>query len=97
MDCRSKLNSAQQAAFDTIIDYVKQGKLGAFFIDGPGDTGKTFVYNALYAEVHLMDSIVLPIATSIIATSNIPSRRTTHSRFKIPTDSETSLAYDVPK
>ncbi|XP_010687521.1 uncharacterized protein LOC104901629 [Beta vulgaris subsp. vulgaris] len=97
IDCRSKLNSAQQKAFDVIIHHVKQRKPGAFFIDGPGGTGKTFLYNALYAEVRLMNQIVLPTATSGIAASNIPFGRTAHSRFKIPIDSDASLACDVPK
>ncbi|XP_021734202.1 ATP-dependent DNA helicase pfh1-like [Chenopodium quinoa] len=41
--------------------------------------------------------IVLPTATSGIAVANIPSGRTVHSRFKIPLNSETSFACDVPK
>ncbi|XP_057247317.1 uncharacterized protein LOC104901443 [Beta vulgaris subsp. vulgaris] len=94
IDCRSKLNSAQQKAFDAIIHHVKQGKPDAFFIDGPGGTGKMFLYNALYAEVRLMNQIVLPTATSGIAASNIPSGRTAYSRFKIPIDSDASLACD---
>ena len=44
-----------------------------------------------------MNKIVLPTATSGIAASNIPSGRTAHSRFKIPIDSDASLACDVPK
>ncbi|XP_056697313.1 uncharacterized protein [Spinacia oleracea] len=97
IDARNTLNQAQQEAFDSIIDHVLKGKPGAFFIDGPGGTGKTFLYNALYAEVRLMNKIVLPTATSGIAASNIPSGRTAHSRFKIPIDSDASLACDVPK
>ncbi|XP_056695709.1 uncharacterized protein [Spinacia oleracea] len=84
--CRESLNPAQQEAFTCIIDHVKQKKPGAFFIDGPGGTGKTFLYNALYAEIRLMGLIVLPTATSGIAAANIPSGRTAHSRFKIPID-----------
>ncbi|XP_056685527.1 uncharacterized protein [Spinacia oleracea] len=95
--CRDRLNPAQQEAFNCIIDHVKQKRPGAFFIDGPGGTGKTFLYNALYAEVRLMGEIVLPTATSRIAAANIPSGRTAHSRFKIPIDTEASLACDVPK
>ncbi|XP_021775349.1 uncharacterized protein LOC110739201 [Chenopodium quinoa] len=67
------------------------------YIDGPGGTGKTFLYNALYAEICLMNKIVLPIATSGIGATNIPSGRTGHSRFKIPLDSDISLACVVPK
>ncbi|XP_074304122.1 uncharacterized protein LOC141638675 [Silene latifolia] len=68
-----------------------------FFVDGPGGTRKTYLYNALYAEVHLMAKIVLPTATSGIAASNIPSGRTTDSRFKLPVDLDSSLSCDVPK
>ncbi|XP_021843511.1 uncharacterized protein [Spinacia oleracea] len=95
--CRNKLNPSQQEAFNCILDHVKQKKPGEFFIDGPSGTGKTFLYNALYAEVRLLGEIVLPIAISDIAAANKTSRRTTHSRFKIPIDTEASLACDVPK
>ncbi|XP_021766980.1 uncharacterized protein LOC110731426 [Chenopodium quinoa] len=97
LTCRSRLNNEQNAAFLCIMQYVMEGKPGAFFIDGPGGTGKTFLYNALYAEIRLMNKIVLPTATSGIAAANIPSGRTAHSRFKIPLDSDAFLACDVPK
>ncbi|XP_021775583.1 uncharacterized protein LOC110739432 [Chenopodium quinoa] len=97
LNCRSRLNPEQNVAFTNIMQYVMEKKPGAFFIDGPGGTGKTFLYNALYAEVCLMNKIVLPTATSGIVAANIPSGRTAHFRFKIPIDSEASLARDVPK
>ncbi|XP_074310225.1 ATP-dependent DNA helicase pfh1-like isoform X1 [Silene latifolia] len=95
--CKAQLNNAQKEAFTTIMEHVQRSKPGAFFVDGPGGTGKTFLYNALYAEVRLMGKIVLPTATSGIAAANIPTGRTTHSRFKIPLECEVSLACDVPK
>ncbi|XP_074298441.1 uncharacterized protein LOC141629320 [Silene latifolia] len=95
--CISSLNAGQQHAFDTIMSHVTSGKPGAFFVDGPGGSGKTYLYNALYAEVRLMGKIVLPTATSGIAAANIPSGRTTHSRFKLPLDLDVSLFCDVPK
>ncbi|XP_021739786.1 ATP-dependent DNA helicase PIF6-like [Chenopodium quinoa] len=70
---------------------------GAFFIDGPGGTGKTFLYNALYAEIRLINKIILPTATSGITAANIPSGRTAHSRIKIPLDPLESLACNIPK
>ncbi|KAH9624148.1 hypothetical protein KSS87_012813 [Heliosperma pusillum] len=97
VESRYKLNPGQQEAFDAIINHVHHRTGAAFFIDGPGGTGKTFLYNALYAEIRLMNKIVLPTATSGITASNIPSGRTAHSRFKIPIDSESSLSCDVPK
>ncbi|XP_074271456.1 uncharacterized protein LOC141595391 [Silene latifolia] len=89
--CRSSLNPEQQQVFDTIVEHVRENKPGAFFVDGPGGTGKTYLYNALYAEVRLLGKIVLPTATSGIAAANIPSGRTTHSRFKIALDLDVPL------
>ncbi|XP_021754904.1 ATP-dependent DNA helicase PIF2-like [Chenopodium quinoa] len=97
LECRSKLNAAQTNAFNSILSHIQDGKPGCFFVDGPGGTGKTFLYNALYVEVLFSGKIVLPTATSGISASNIPSGRTTHSRFKIPLNSDISLACDVPK
>ncbi|XP_074318422.1 uncharacterized protein LOC141655232 [Silene latifolia] len=79
------------------MEHVKNGRPGAFFIDGPGGTGKTFLYGALYAKVRSMGKICLPTATSGIAASNLPTGRTVHSRFKIPLDTDESLTCDVPK
>ncbi|XP_074315213.1 uncharacterized protein LOC141651397 [Silene latifolia] len=94
---RKQLNLQQRTAYKAIIQHVKNAKAGAFFIDGPGGTGKTFLYGALYAKVRSMGQICLPTATSGIAASNLPTGRTTHSRFKIPLDTEESITCDVPK
>ncbi|XP_074314232.1 uncharacterized protein LOC141649440 [Silene latifolia] len=94
---RKELNVKQRAAYKAIIHQVKSAKGGAFFIDGPGGTGKTFLYGALYAKVRSMSKICLPTATSGIAASNLPTGRTTHSRFKIPLDTDESQTCNVPK
>ncbi|CAA0842066.1 Unknown protein [Striga hermonthica] len=59
---------------------------GAFFIDGPGGTGKSFLYRALLATIRSRGNIALATATSGIAASILPGGRTAHSRFKIPID-----------
>ncbi|XP_021739936.1 ATP-dependent DNA helicase PIF4-like [Chenopodium quinoa] len=97
IESRGLLNTAQKEIFTCIMQHIVEGKLGEFFVDGPGGTGKTFLYNSLYAEIRLMNKIVLPTATSGIAAANIPSGRTAHSRFKIPLDSDASLACSVSK
>ena len=53
-------------------------------MDGPGGTGKTYLYRALLAKVRSMDLIAVATATSGIASSIMPGGRTAHSRFKIP-------------
>ncbi|XP_074282715.1 uncharacterized protein LOC141607255 [Silene latifolia] len=94
---RKQLNVKQRTAYKAIIEHVKAAKGGAFIIDGPGGTGKTFLYGALYAKVRSIGQICLPTTTSGIAASNLPTGRTTHSRFKNPLDTEETLTCDVPK
>ena len=40
---------------------------GAFFVDGPGGTGKTFLYSLLLARVRSASDIALPVASFGIA------------------------------
>ncbi|XP_057250657.1 uncharacterized protein LOC104885081 [Beta vulgaris subsp. vulgaris] len=68
------------------IDRVIHNKPGAFFVDGPGGTGKTFLYSTLLANLRAQGIIALAVATSGIAASNIAGGRTANSRFKIPLD-----------
>jgi hypothetical protein len=78
------LNTKQMAAYKTIISTVDSPNGGVFFIDGPGGTGKTFLYRALLGTVLSQDKISIATATSGVATSIMPGGWTTHSRFKIP-------------
>jgi hypothetical protein len=65
-----------------LFSYRKNGN--AFFIDGPGGTGKTFLYNNLLAAVRKEGDIALAVASSGIAALLLPGGRTAHSRLKIP-------------
>jgi hypothetical protein len=78
------LNSDQLFVFNAIMDRVINKRGRVFFVDGPGGTGKTFLYKALLAKVRSMGLIEVATATSGIAASIMPGRRTAHSRFKIP-------------
>lgn len=62
-----KLDEKQMIAYNLIIDRIFSNKAGAFFIDGPGGTGKTFLYRALLATVRSMGFIALATATSGVA------------------------------
>jgi ATP-dependent DNA helicase PIF1 len=84
LDIYTCLNNGQRAGFDEIIDHVLNKKNQLFFLDGPGGTGKTFLYKALLARVRSEGLIAIATATSGIAASILPGGRTTHSRFKIP-------------
>src|SRR5256885_9466971 len=83
-DNRAKKNSGQKNVFDTIVESIEKSVGKVFFIDGPGGTGKTFVYNSLLAYVRSKGDIALAVASSGIAALLLDGGRTAHSRFKIP-------------
>jgi hypothetical protein len=78
------LNEEQQAVYDEIMSAIntKHGRL--FFVDGPGGTGKTYLYKALLATIHSQNKTAVATATSGVVASIMPGGRTAHSRFKIP-------------
>ncbi|XP_073046401.1 uncharacterized protein [Primulina eburnea] len=85
-DLRSieRLNAQQRIAFDTIIESITHNQSKLFFIDGPGGTGKTFLYRSMLAHLRKMGKIIIAVATSGIAATLLPGGRTAHSRFQIP-------------
>ncbi|GAA0161762.1 hypothetical protein LIER_39294 [Lithospermum erythrorhizon] len=82
----NQLNSQQKTAFDTIFHHVILEKSGVYFVDGPGGTGKSFLYKVLIAHIRSRGYIALIVASSGIAASSFLGGRTAHSRFKIPID-----------
>ncbi|XP_012853843.1 PREDICTED: uncharacterized protein LOC105973366 [Erythranthe guttata] len=81
-----RLNSEQKYAFDQVVVQIDAGGSGVFFLDGPGGTGKTFLYRSLLAYVRHKGGIALAVASSGVAASLLPGGRTAHSRFKLPFD-----------
>ena len=82
-DAQSKLNPEQEQAFAKILQTIDCGRDGIFFVDGPGGTGKTYLYRALLANVRSRGMIALATTTSGVAASILPGGRTAHSRFEI--------------
>ncbi|KAL0381182.1 UNVERIFIED_CONTAM: hypothetical protein Sangu_0182500 [Sesamum angustifolium] len=78
------LNVGQLLAFDIISEAIRQKHSAIFFVDGPGGTGKTFLYRTLLANFRNDGCIILATATSGIAANLLPGGRTAHSKFKIP-------------
>ena len=94
IDCyaEQKLNDEQCKAFSRILSRINSRGTGVFFVDGPGGTGKTFLYHALLAHLRSRSMIALATATSGVAAAIMPGGRTAHSRFKIPINAnETSM------
>ena len=51
LDLYTSLNIEQRAGFEEILDHVVNNRKQVFFVDGPGGTGKTYLYKALLAKV----------------------------------------------
>uniref|UniRef100_A0A8I6YAU5 ATP-dependent DNA helicase n=1 Tax=Hordeum vulgare subsp. vulgare TaxID=112509 RepID=A0A8I6YAU5_HORVV len=83
LDLYTSLNIEQRAGFEEIFDHVENNRRQVFFVDGPGGTGKTYLYKALLAKVRSLGKIAIATTTSGIAASIMPGGRTAHSRFKI--------------
>ena len=78
------LNKEERAAYDEIMSSIDTEDEGLFFVDGPGGTKKTYLYQALLATIHSRKKITVATTTSSVAASIMPGGRTTHSCFKIP-------------
>ncbi|CAN1829526.1 ATP-dependent DNA helicase PIF1 [Linum perenne] len=66
----------------TTAVHEKNGK--CFFVEGPGGTGKTFLWKVISAKLRSEGKIVLCVATSGIAALLMEGGRTAHSKFHIP-------------
>lgn len=79
------MNDGQRTAYDRIITAIDQRPAEAkFFIQGPGGTGKTYLYGALCHKYRSQGDIVLCVASSGLAATMLIGGRTAHSTFKIP-------------
>ncbi len=87
-----QLNPEQRAVYDNVMAAVDRR---AFFVDGPGGTGKTFLYNCLLSTVRAQGRVAVVVASSGITTLLLDGSRTAHSRFKIPVQglNNTSTCY----
>ena len=83
------LTAEQHKIFETVVNEVGSmsttaSKSRAFFVDGPGGTGKTMLYNTLIAYFRMHH---IPFASSAwtgIAATLLTEGRTVHSLFKLP-------------
>ncbi|EGT35548.1 hypothetical protein CAEBREN_00452 [Caenorhabditis brenneri] len=82
-DALIKLNKEQREAVDAILEAKNSLRGGLFFIDGPGGTGKTFVYNCLANLVLGSGEKILPMSWVGIAAALLPGGRTVASTIKL--------------
>lgn len=85
-DMRASLNPEQTLALDTITAAMMDQRpvSKCFFLDGPGGSGKTYLYKALLSTVRGNGEIALPVASTGIAANLLKGGRTYHSQYKLP-------------
>nr|XP_027196773.1 uncharacterized protein LOC113791226 [Dermatophagoides pteronyssinus] len=83
---QSTLNDQQREAFDAIMKAVNDNSISekCFFLDGPGGTGKTYLYNTLMHVIRGNGGVVLPVATTGVAANLLIGGKTMHSQYGLP-------------
>ncbi|KAK9055983.1 hypothetical protein SSX86_027070 [Deinandra increscens subsp. villosa] len=82
---RSVMHPKQAEIYDIVMHSLAENTQALLFVYGHGGTGKTFLWKAITSAFRSIGKVVLTVAASGIAALLLPSGRTAHSRFKIPT------------
>ncbi|XP_016566994.2 uncharacterized protein LOC107865177 [Capsicum annuum] len=88
-----KLNTEQRRAYTLIIDRIFSNKVGVFFIDGLGGTGKSYLYRSLLGTIRSKGFVALATASFSVVASILSGGRT----VKIPVDIDENTNCNVSK
>ncbi|XP_035713810.1 uncharacterized protein LOC118438127 [Folsomia candida] len=94
-DLKSTLTEEQLNAFEAIEHSMNSDDPveKCFFLDGPGGSGKTYLYKTLLSYIRGKGEIALPVASTGIAANLLKGGRTYHSQYKLPLNlNETSVS-----
>lgn len=79
------LTEEQALVVQTVLGGVEDGAEPAvLFVDGPGGTGKTYLYQTLIAILKGRSMPYIAVAPTGIAANLLPGGMTIHAQFKIP-------------
>ncbi|XP_046655037.1 uncharacterized protein LOC124348808 [Daphnia pulicaria] len=82
----TQLNEGQRAAYDQVMAAINDKNNSVphqYFLDGPGGTGKAFLYNTLITVLQGQGKTVIAVASTGIASTLLIDGSTYHSQFKI--------------
>jgi superfamily II DNA or RNA helicase len=95
---QAQLNVDQRSCFQTIMAAITDDAQTAhFYLQGPGGTGKTFLYKTLCHYYRGQGKVVLCVALTGIAALLLPDGRTSHSQFRIPLELDESSVSTITK
>ena len=93
----NSLNTDQSHVYESIIQCVERNGCEStitariFFVDGPGGTGKTYLFNTIINTIRSgEDGFALAVASSGTAALLMDGGRTAHSTFRIPLEVSSS-------
>ena len=89
------LNTEQRSAYTAILSSILSNAGGTFFIDGPGGTGKSFVYKTLTKKLKSLGLTLCACASTGIAATIIDGC-TAHKLFGIPMDLDFDSGSIIP-
>lgn len=96
-----QFNNDQKVAYDTMRTEVVNDSTRdlstsrLYFIDAPGGSGKTFLFNSLFNSIRRVGDKAIAVASSGIAALLLDGGRTSHSTFKIPIDVNTESMCNI--
>ncbi|KYN10408.1 ATP-dependent DNA helicase PIF1, partial [Trachymyrmex cornetzi] len=81
-----QLNDKQKEIIDIILDRLDNNSANShcFYIDGPGGSGKTFIYTTIYYLTKIRNKRVCTMAFTGIAATLLPCGKTVHKTFGLP-------------
>jgi len=79
----ASLKPTQREHYDKIIAAIETGQGSCFFLDGPGGSGKSYLYQTLTHNVRATGKSVLCVASTGIAATLI-NGMTAHKQFGLP-------------
>ncbi|CCE31674.1 uncharacterized protein CPUR_05527 [Claviceps purpurea 20.1] len=95
---RQQLNQDQETAFNAVTEAVRDDPSTAhFYLQGPGGTGKTFLYETLACHYRSEGKTVICAASTGIAALLLPGGRTSHSHFMLPIDLNADSTCNITK
>uniref|UniRef100_A0A8C5QEM6 ATP-dependent DNA helicase n=1 Tax=Leptobrachium leishanense TaxID=445787 RepID=A0A8C5QEM6_9ANUR len=83
---QAALNDLQRETFEDILSATQNDILPqrCYFLDGPGGSGKTYLYQTLLHSFRGNKEVALAVASTGIAANLLEGGRTYHSQFKLP-------------
>ncbi|XP_011859152.1 PREDICTED: uncharacterized protein LOC105556668 [Vollenhovia emeryi] len=82
-----QLNDKQKEIVDLILNRIDDDNnhnSNCFYIDGPGGSGKTFIYTTIYHLAKIRNKHVCTMAFTGIAATLLPAGKTVHKTFGLP-------------